>query len=69
MPGDNSRKDLKPKHVKEYTFMLCAMIDALNSAAKYYKDKHCDKKTANYDYSYTFFSDMSLPEDNATKTK
>ncbi|KAG7354688.1 hypothetical protein IV203_004044 [Nitzschia inconspicua] len=61
MPGDGSRKALKPKHAKEEVFMLCAMIDALNSAAKYYKDKHCDK--ANYEYSYTFFDDMSLPED------
>jgi hypothetical protein len=69
MPGDNSRKDLKPKHVKEYVFMVCAMIEALNSAARYYKDQHCEKKNANYDYSYTFFSDMSLPEDNMTIAK
>jgi hypothetical protein len=63
MPGDQSRKEIKPKQIKESAFMVCAMIDALNAAAKYYKDQHCDYATANYNYSYTFFADMSLPED------
>ncbi|MCU0649933.1 MAG: hypothetical protein MUF00_18220 [Gemmatimonadaceae bacterium] len=69
MPGDNSRKDLKPKHVNKYVFMICTMIDALNLAARYYEDQHCEKEKANYDYSYTFFSHMSLPEDNMTIAK
>lgn len=64
MPGDKSRKDIKPKHAKEEVFMVCAMITALNAAAKYYKDQHC--KNANYEYSYTFFDDMSLPEDKVS---
>lgn len=61
MPGDGTRRDLKPKQAKEEVFMVCAMIDALNAAAKYYKDRHCEN--ANYEYNYTFFEDMSLPED------
>jgi peptidyl serine alpha-galactosyltransferase len=72
MPGNNERKDLKEKGVKQQSFMVCAMIDALNAAAKFYKDQHCNgqgattitkSKVANYSYSYTFFTDMSLPED------
>jgi hypothetical protein len=63
-PGDNRRKDMNPKHVKDYAFMICTIIDALNAAAKHYKDQHCDQDTANYEYSYTFFDNMTLPEDN-----
>lgn len=40
--------------------MVCAMIKALNEAAVYYKDHHCDKATANYDYTYTFFENMTV---------
>ena len=54
---------MNDKHVKFNAFMVCAMISALNEAAVYYKDHHCDKATANYNYTYTFFDDMSLPED------
>ena len=67
MPGNNERKDLKENSVKKQSFMLCQMIDALNSAAKFYKDNHCtgrdEATTANYNYTYVFFDDMSLPED------
>lgn len=64
LPDNNERKDLKEKGVKQEAFMVCAMIDALNAAAYYYKDQHCHRVTANYNYSYVFFDDMSLPEDN-----
>lgn len=62
-PGDKERKDIKAKQVKYYAFMVCAMIDALNSAAKYYKDHHCDSRSANYNYTYTFHKDMRMPEE------
>jgi hypothetical protein len=45
-------KELKPNQIKEESFVVCAMIKALNEAAVYYKDHHCDKETANYEYSY-----------------
>jgi hypothetical protein len=63
MPGDGSLKELKPHQVKEEAFMVCVMIKALNDAAVYFKDHHCDKETANYEYSYTFHEDMNMPED------
>lgn len=62
---DGSRKDFKPHQAKEQAFMVCTMIKALNDAAIYYKDHHCDKETANYDYSYTFHPDMTMPEDTS----
>jgi hypothetical protein len=60
---DGQRKDVKPKEVKKYAFMLCTMIEALNAAARYYKDNHCEKGSANYEYSYTFHDDMLMPEE------
>jgi hypothetical protein len=65
LPGDHSRKEIKPKEGKKYGFMVCTMINALNSAAVYYKDQHCEKGSANYSYSYTFFEDMLMPEERA----
>lgn len=59
---DGSRKEFsKSTHVLEEAFMICTMIRALNDAAVYYKDHHCDKGIANYDYSYTFNQDMAMP--------
>ena len=69
LPNDKlERKDMKPNTVRQEAMVLCAMIDALNEAAIYYKDHHCAKETANYEYSYTFHDDMLMPEekDNAT---
>lgn len=66
MPGDGSRKDLNPKMVKKHAFMVCTMINALNSAAVYYKDHHCEKGSANYDYTYTFHEDMLMPEEKGS---
>lgn len=58
---DGSNKELKSVHAKEQAFMICTMIRALNEAAIYYKDNHCDRETANYDYSYTFHKNMTMP--------
>jgi hypothetical protein len=63
LPDGGERKELKPKNVKQEAFVTCTMIDALNEAAIYYKDHHCDKETANYEYSYSFHADMNMPED------
>ena len=52
--------DYKPKEVREEAFVLCAMIDAMNDAAMYYKDNNCDPATANYVFNYTFFRDMRM---------
>jgi hypothetical protein len=62
-PGDGSRAQLSDRGRKYHAFMLCTLISALNDAAIYDKDHHCDKATANYDRTYTFFTDMSTPED------
>jgi hypothetical protein len=62
---DGSKKDLKPHHVKEQAFMVCTMIKALNDAAIYYKDHHCDRETANYDYSYTFHRNMTMLDEHS----
>lgn len=61
-------KQLKPKQVLENGFAVCAMIRAINEAALYYKDNHCDKATANYGYSFTFFDDMFMEEDSCGGT-
>ncbi len=61
---DGSRKAFtKPTQAQEAAFMICTMIRALNDAAVYYKDHHCDRKIANYNYSYTFHDDMTIPEE------
>ena len=62
-PGDGSRKELSERGRKYHAFMLCTLIPALNDAATHFKDHHCDKETANYKQTYTFFEDMSTPED------
>eukprot|EP00980_Cylindrotheca_fusiformis_P020975 scaffold7987_cov200-Cylindrotheca_fusiformis.AAC.4 len=61
-PGNHQVREMNPRHVKGNAFMVCKMIKALNEAAVYYKDHHCDKATANYDYSYTFFADMTVED-------
>jgi hypothetical protein len=58
---DGKLKILNKKAVKQEAFMVCVMIDSLNSAAVYYKDHYCDKETANYEYSYTFHENMTMP--------
>ncbi|CAJ1891238.1 unnamed protein product [Cylindrotheca closterium] len=56
-------KKMNKKERKESAFMVCSMISALNEAAIYYKDNNCDKATANYNYTFTFFKDMRTDED------
>jgi len=62
-PGGNVPKELKPKQIKENAFMVCAMIDALNAASKFYKDQHCKEGTGNYNYTYVFHDDMRMPDE------
>lgn len=59
---DGRYKELPPNAVKKEAFMLCVMIKALNEAAIYYKQNHCDGETANYEYSYTFHKNMTMPD-------
>ncbi|KAL3942139.1 MAG: hypothetical protein SGBAC_003601 [Bacillariaceae sp.] len=54
---------LTTKQRKESAFMVCSIINALNEAAVYYKDNHCDMATANYKYEFTFFKDMRTDEE------
>lgn len=54
---------LDKKERKMSAFMVCSMISALNEAAVYYKDNHCDKATANYNFTFTFFKSMRTDED------
>jgi hypothetical protein len=49
------RVQLSERARKYHAFMLCTLIPALNDAATYFKDHHCDKETANYKRTYTFF--------------
>ena len=62
---DGSRKEYggDTKRRRYHTFMVCALLQALNDAATYFKDHHCDKETANYEKSYVFHDEMSLEED------
>jgi hypothetical protein len=53
--GDGSKVQLSERGRKYHAFMLCTLISALNDAAIHYKDHHCDKATANYNRTYTFF--------------
>jgi hypothetical protein len=61
--GSKGQQGMGEHQRKHLAFMLCFLIPALNDAAIYFKDHHCDKKTANYERTYTFFKDMSTPED------
>ena len=60
---------LDPRQRKASAFMVCSMIHALNEAAAYYKDHHCDKATANYNYTFTFFKKMWTDEDGPKPKK
>eukprot|EP00934_Nitzschia_sp_Nitz4_P007256 Nitzschia sp. Nitz4//scaffold192_size41448//2057//3710//NITZ4_007480-RA/size41448-snap-gene-0.52-mRNA-1//-1//CDS//3329540221//7246//frame0 len=58
---DGKYRELTKKNAKREAFMLCLMIQKLNEAAIYYKKNHCDEN-ANYDYSYTFHDNMTMPD-------
>ena len=62
-PDTGEVKEWKPKQAKEYAFMVCSMIDALNAASKFYKDQHCKDGTGNYNYTYVFHDDMRMPDE------
>ena len=62
-PGDNSRKDYSERQTKSHAFMICALIEALNDAAYYFKRHNCNNTITNYKRDYVFFDDMSTPED------
>jgi hypothetical protein len=47
MPNGN-RKEWAEEHTKRHAFVLCYVIPALNAAATYYKQHHCDTATANF---------------------
>lgn len=36
-------------------FMVCSLYSALNEAATFYKDHHCDTETANYNKTWQYF--------------
>jgi peptidyl serine alpha-galactosyltransferase len=61
---DGDRKNYNGYHAKDHAFMVCQMIPALNDAATYFKDHHCDKATANYEQSYVFHDNMDIEEEN-----
>lgn len=63
LPGTGELKDLRPKQIKEHAFTVCALIDALNVASKYYKDQHCKDGSGNYNYTYVFHDDMRMPNE------
>lgn len=54
-PGANASGEYKWRQAKRESFMVCAMIRALNEAAKFYKDQHCHDGSGNYKHSLTFF--------------
>jgi hypothetical protein len=62
LPDGSLKQFSKSSDVQEEAFMVCTMIRALNEAAIYYKDHHCDKDAANYEFSYTFHENMTMPK-------
>jgi hypothetical protein len=59
-PGGRVHEWSNQKQIKGNAFMICTMINALNEAAVYYKNHHCDMATANYEYSYVFHKNMTM---------
>jgi hypothetical protein len=59
--GDGSIEEWSKEKddIKRYrnAFMICSLFPAINSAAKFYKDQHCDKNDPNtiYDATYNHF--------------
>ena len=53
-PGGDQPKSWSPKIAKRNAFMLCQMLPALNAAAEYFKRKHCDPSTANFNKTFLF---------------
>ena len=50
-------KNVTKKEAKREAFMLCGMIDAVNSASKYYKSQYCGGRDTVFDETYNFFDD------------
>lgn len=46
-----------PKMTKRHAFMLCRIIISFNEAADYYKKHNCDQATANFEKTYSTFTD------------
>ena len=55
--------ELTRAKAKQHAYFLCALIDAVNAASKFYKDQHCEKGSANYEYSRVFHEDMRMPNE------
>lgn len=60
-PGNNL-KEWKPVDKKRNAFVICYILPALNAAATYYKQQHCDQQTANYDKSLIFFKSLDMTD-------
>ena len=58
-PEKNIVVQLPLKQRKQVAFVLCNVIRDVNRAMLHYKQHHCDQSTVNYDYSFTFFANMT----------
>ena len=54
-PG-GGEKQFDDKRARAHGFMICHLLAALNEAATYFKQKHCDQATANYNKNAVFIS-------------
>jgi hypothetical protein len=52
-PGGDTKK-FSPQAVKRNAFAVCYLISAVNNAATYFKQHHCDPGTANFNKTMLF---------------
>ena len=64
LPGKGDKvEELTPAKAKRHAFFLCALIDAVNAAATFFKDQHCKEGSANYEHTHVFHKDMRMPNE------
>jgi len=59
-PRRKARKDFKNLRLtRRMAFSVCHIIKAVNEAAIYFKQQHCDSQ-ANFNKTFTFFENMEM---------
>jgi len=53
---DGKRKEFSGKMAKRNAYMLCKLLPAINEAATYYKERHCDTVKANFNKTLMFIN-------------
>ena len=59
-PGSGEKKEMNKEVAKRNAFMLCKFIPALNEAARFYKEHHCQDDPPNMEETLIFHNSMDV---------